>query len=221
MVAAFLLGGMLWADCPTPQGSTAWSSGVSAGYSFNVGVGGPPPDSMLQIDWSTLPSTIQDITEAMNLWTNANQGNVSVVHFNYNGVYQNNWTGGPYYIHAWHINYPGSDLDPGIAAYTSTAVLMGTTIVVQANTSFYYGSISPLTQAAPLDTQSPGYDGSVVRIMLHEVGHTMGLRDQPLRAGSCAGQVAGESVMNVNCETNDSAHNIAPSPTSCDNQSVW
>ncbi len=65
------------------------------------------------------------------------------------------------------------------------------------------------------------YDDFISRVTLHEIGHTMGLTDQPDHGGFCFGQTAGESVMNANCGTNDSAHNIAANVTNCDNGSVW
>ena len=123
--------------------------------------------------------------------------------------------------HAYSVNYPGGVGDPGVASQIQPFVYQGTNIMAFANITLYYGSLNPITMGLNMDPSLPDYDTAVVRLMLHELGHSMGLENQPSRAGYCLGQTAGESVMNANCGTNDSAQNIASNITACDNQSVW
>lgn len=63
--------------------------------------------------------------------------------------------------------------------------------------------------------------------MLHELGHAMGLNDQPWNAafGGCGGQGQQYSVMNYACGTeaqpwNDTALWLPNSPQYCDNAGV-
>jgi hypothetical protein len=222
ILVALFLAATAWADCPTPTGSYAWNLAVSVGYSFNLGTGGPPPDQDWPLDWSTMSADMQKVKDAMAIWSAADQTNISGVSFFFNGQYQNNYSGGPFYIHAYAVNYPGVyPSDPGRAAVTSASWLKNTHVIVQAVTSFYYGGYNPTIPGAPLDRNASGYPTVLTRLMLHEVGHTQGLTDQPDHGGYCLGQIAGQSVMNANCGTNDSASNIATTVTACDNQAVW
>ena len=213
--AVFCVGGTQ-AACPTPVGPLAWSNGIYVLYTFQQGSGGPPPNGFNPISWSTMPTTVSDIASAMGAWTTDNAT------FNSTLVQFVQTSAGAFRFFAYQVNYPGTPgLDPGVAAQTAMAHIVGTSILVQATTTFYYGSLSPLTGTLTMDPAAPGYDSFMSRVTLHEVGHTMGLTDQPLGGGFCAGQVAGQSVMNSNCGTNDSAGNIAASVTACDNASLW
>jgi hypothetical protein len=201
----------------------SWNFGTPVGYSFNINAGTPPPGGLGQIQWSTLGQTTYDVSMAMNIWTSTNQsGNGSNIGFYYTGSWQTVYQGGPYYIIAYSVNNPGGPGDPGVAATTYGYALLGyPSMLVEAQTIWYYGSLNPFTGQPAISQGAPGYDAAITRLMLHEVGHTMGLTDQPQRAGFCFGQIAGQSVMNANCGTNDSAGNVASNITMCDNQSVW
>jgi len=72
------------------------------------------------------------------------------------------------------------------------------------------------------DKTKSNYALAITKTMQHELGHTMGLGDEPTDPNSlhCGGQTAGLTVMNGECETNDSANNDPTTPTSCDVSSI-
>ena len=106
------------------------------------------------------------------------------------------------------------------AAYTYVALYGGTRTIAFVSTELYIGSIS--SSGYPnYDENAGNYHAFIKKVMLHEIGHTMDLTDQPFVAGAqCGGQVAGESVMNYQCGTNDVAGNVPSMVTACDNASV-
>jgi hypothetical protein len=58
--------------------------------------------------------------------------------------------------------------------------------------------------------------------MLHEVGHTMGLRDAAIDTSNpnCGGQTSGATVMNAVCNHNDTGGMMPTAVTACDNTQV-
>lgn len=70
------------------------------------------------------------------------------------------------------------------------------------------------------DKTRTDYATAILKIGLHEIGHTMGLGDEPFSSGTCGGQSAGLTVMNAMCGINDNANNIAASPQPCDVQTI-
>lgn len=99
------------------------------------------------------------------------------------------------------------------------ALLSGTSILAFASTTFYFGSIS-IFGSPNIDESASNYHAFIQKVMLHEIGHTMRLDDQFVGSGTCGGELAGESVMNAQCGTNDSADNMASNVTSCDNATI-
>jgi hypothetical protein len=110
-----------------------------------------------------------------------------------------------------------------VAAQTYRGIYQGTNILADAETFFYLGSTSSFG-FANYDPNAGNYHTVIQKIMAHEIGHTVGLDDQLIGPGDCAGQTAGESVMNAECGTNDMANNM-PAPMlglpNCDNASAW
>lgn len=61
----------------------------------------------------------------------------------------------------------------------------------------------------------------MLKLMLHEIGHTMGLNDVPADLNvNCGGQTAQNSVMNGKCGINDEGGNMPKDVKNCDNQTV-
>lgn len=218
-VSLFLLvASVLRADCPTPNVAEfyAWQSGIGVGYSFPVA--GPPPGYLTYLSINDL-GIADDIHAAFNQWTYANQSeNPSNVSFHFSGG------GTPFEVYAARVNFPGVPfLDPGEAAHTYVGLIYPTSYVGLASVTFYFESISPSFGYVFIDPSADNFHTYIQKVMVHEIGHTMGLADQPVRPGICSGQIAGQSVMNLQCETNDSLNNL-PAPSlglpSCDNQSV-
>jgi hypothetical protein len=85
-----------------------------------------------------------------------------------------------------------------------------------------------LTKTSKVVGSPPQLDtGTTFKLALHEIGHTMGLDDQPTTTGvEGCGMVVGGSVMNVPCLDQDhttfasASYTIATAPTSCDNNTV-
>jgi len=60
----------------------------------------------------------------------------------------------------------------------------------------------------------------MLKIGMHEIGHTMGLGDQQTSSGNCGGETLGFSVMNQMCGINDQGGAISTNVTTCDQQGV-
>ncbi len=199
------------ADCPTPQSPAAWPNGLGVSYAFPAN--NPPPcwrgESINALGLTS------DISGAFGQWTNANQSqNNSGVGFYYSNS-------GPFTVFVQTVVDP-LGCGVSVAAQTFVAHYEGTGIVVSAQTLFYLGSESGLG-FPNYDPNSANYHAFIQKLMVHEIGHSMGLANQPLGAGPCAGQVAGQSVMNAACGTNDVANNLPAAMvglTPCDNQSL-
>ncbi len=204
------------ANCPTPVSSNGWNPYSSVQYDFEQGYGGC--GQFCSIAWSGIPSTQQDVQTGAGLWTTANltQNSTAI-------VFRNGYCCSPLRFFAYQVEFPGDPvLDPGKAAQTTIVIFSGTNAVAQATIQFYFGSLDPLSGAPFYDSGASTYDGFISKVTLHEIGHTMGLRDQPTTPYAyCGGQTPGESVMNGGCGTNDSSGNLPTNVTSCDNQSCY
>lgn len=78
-----------------------------------------------------------------------------------------------------------------------------------------------ISNTSIFDPSQRGYDTVFRKIARHEIGHTMGLKDQPDDSTKpCGGQRAGQSVMNHACGVNDQWENLPSGITYCDNQAV-
>ena len=161
-----------------------------------------------------------DINSAFNRWNYANQSqNSSNVQFFFS-------TTGAFEVEAYTPTF-AEFCGYGEPAHTAVIIYAETTVVVWAKTRFFFGTDSNTVPSYPnWDPLAGNFHTAVQKIMAHEIGHPMGLDNQPVDPGNpnCGGQTAGESVMNAMCGTNDSANNL-PTPTmlgipSCDNASV-
>ena len=199
------------ADCPTPTSPYAWSNGLGVSYAFPAN--NPPP--CWNAESISALGIAGDINAAFNQWTYANQSqNNSAVGFYFS-------TSGPFWVFAQTV-VDQSACGVSVAAQTYVAHYEGTSVVASAETFFYLGSNS-LLGFPNYDPNAANYHAFIQKVMAHEIGHSMGLTDQPMREGACLGQTAGQSVMNGQCETNDSANNLPAAMLGlppCDNQSV-
>jgi hypothetical protein len=100
----------------------------------------------------------------------------------------------------------------------SVGIITSATITFDTSVTFVSGGQTLLVY----DPNVTGYDTIFKKVMLHELGHTMGLRDVPVdQTQSCGGQTAGASVMNAICGQNDRNNNMPTSAgTSCDDTAV-
>lgn len=69
---------------------------------------------------------------------------------------------------------------------------------------------------------APSYLTAILKAMLHEIGHTMGITEtvRPDPNAPCFGQTPRISLMNAMCNVNDSADNLPQDVTPCDQQSI-
>jgi len=169
-----------------------WPKNTTVYYS----IGGFPPDVQAQIE------------HAFTLWNNANSTNDSNVTFQPEDE-----------------NHPATyTVSPG-PAVTSSGASAGLTNIINPG--------GPVTGAQTLididNTQGnffaagqTGYDNVFLKIMLHEIGHTMGMNDVPVPdlTKNCGDQTAGNSVMNGKCGVNDQGNNMPTDVTPCDNMDV-
>ena len=199
-------------DCPTPTTQYTFSSPTQ--YAFAVGTSVAGCNTAVSIPSLGIDGTIND---ALGAWTSANQTqNPSEVVFSWSSS-----TAVPYRFWASRVASGVYGCDPGVAAHTDQNVYTGTDIVFSAETYFFFGSVDSVTGSQNIDEGAGDYLPFIYRITLHEVGHTMGLKDQPINGLQvCGGQTAQQSVMNAECGTNDSATNIPDHITNCDNASV-
>lgn len=85
-----------------------------------------------------------------------------------------------------------------------------------------HATITVDTGNVGFDSNGSGYSTALLKAFLHEIGHTMGLGDNPVnQQQSCGGQTALDSLMNGMCGTNDSAGNMPSSITGCDQGQVF
>lgn len=173
----------------------------------------PPLDSTIR-GWTSYTTVYYDVSglsgsartqaiSAFNKWNAANQSNGSGVQFQpANASHPANFT-----VQAGSAGgYPASSA----IARTGAGIVTGNTTTIDINNTNLY------------DPSQPGYDTVIEKVMLHEIGHTMGLGDMPvpnINVG-CGGQSAGASVMNGKCGLNDQGNNLPLNITNCDQGSV-
>ncbi|HXU38575.1 MAG TPA: hypothetical protein VN937_19630 [Blastocatellia bacterium] len=154
------------------------------------------------------------ILNALDAWTASNHFNNSVVEY-IQGSPPPNAT-----LYATLAIRTGNIPTQGVVAETTkdpqTGVSQSTIITV--NLSATIPGTNPLQLA--LDPNQGGYNTIFKKLMLHELGHTMSLKDVDKGPGTCYGQTAGHSVMNSICGVNDGLSNVPKSVQTCDTQAV-
>lgn len=154
------------------------------------------------------------ITAALSTWHQENLGNNSHVRF------------------LQGLPPPGAENYATLTVRTATPTLSGapadtvkntpTGPISSATITFDLAKTIPNTSPAQkvYDPHVAGYNSIFRKVMLHELGHTMGLRDEPGGTGPCQGQSAGNTVMNGICGQNDRLNNMPTDVATCDNQQV-
>jgi hypothetical protein len=185
-----------YAQCPTAEGRSAWRNGETVYYNFgNI----------------TDPEERRQIQLAIDKWNEANRHNLSGVQFSSAtppaGASTLSFQNGP-------------TVQPNRAGETQRNQVNGN-VLVQATIT--------LNTSLQLSTGGPFYDPSMpdsyatvfMKIVLHELGHTMGLADTATpSSGHTCDQTNGTSVMNLPCNANDSEGNMAEDVTECDQNAV-
>ncbi|MGH9764501.1 MAG: hypothetical protein ACREAC_27010, partial [Blastocatellia bacterium] len=166
-----------------------------------------PQNAIIYYDYSQVDRNVQNaVRSATQIWNKANTGNGSGVSFQLvptgasaQLIYQEGKT---------------TKVTPGETdiTYVGAFIKMATTTIDAMDVGGHWFDMS----------NQGNYSSALLQVCLHELGHTMGLADQP---GNCNQQTAGTSVMNMFCGPNDGSGsgnptNIPISIPNCDNNGV-
>ena len=156
VISTLTIGNALYASCPVSTRQLAWPDYASVYYGFQVGQGGPPPNSMNPLAWNTLGGAQDDIAAGLSLWNIANSSsNVSYVQFSAGG-------NAPLNFYAYQVNYPDDPYSPNYAAKTSMSYLTNAPdVLVQADVTLYYYSTSG--GSLNIDPNGANYDSFVAK----------------------------------------------------------
>jgi hypothetical protein len=161
-------------------------------------------------DISSLPAAVQtQVASAFQKWTAANGNNGSEVSFapadaNHSSTYT--VQAGSYQVNG-NYSSAGTTLSP-----PNGGIVTGATTKIDFSNS----------GGTFFDQNGSDFGTAILKIMLHEVAHTMGITDMPVPnlAANCGGQTAGQSVMNGKCGINDRGNNLPTDIPSCDSESI-
>ncbi|MBV8857128.1 MAG: hypothetical protein JOZ02_09380 [Acidobacteria bacterium] len=168
----------------------------------------PPPDpnkagwtkgTTVYYDVSGLPDSVrQQAKDAFAAWTDANKTNGSGVTFAPSDAS---------HPASFTVGVGAADGRPGKTNTSTDAnkISTGATTTLDLNNTDFF------------DSSAEGFGTAILKIMLHEIGHTMGITDTPGDdTKPCGGQTPGGSVMNGQCGVNDRGGNGATKVTTCD-----
>ncbi len=187
--------GSAQAQCPTID-NVGWGRGATVRFFLNANL---DEEQKRQIRWGLAE------------WNRANSLNNSRVRF------EEDFTGGNFQFHILNGPLVGGNT-PAFAqkSFTSDGTVVSGTLTFDPNAVF--AGISPPTLIA--NPSQPGYETFIIKLTLHEVGHTMGLDHPALPPGGICAQQDGVTVMNYICNVNDSANNMPTRVTACDQASI-
>jgi hypothetical protein len=177
---------------PVDQAVAGWAQGTTVYYDIN-----------------TLPPSIRiQLTDAFQKWTEANSSNGSGIKFApADATHPPNFT-----VQAGRAMTSSGDSHPAIT--TMSPVTGNVTSAVTNIDVFNAGGNW-------YDTNRSDFETAMLKVMLHEIGHTMGIDDVPVPTpNDCGNQTARNSVMNSFCGVNDEGNNQPQDVTTCDNGSV-
>ncbi len=174
---------------------------------LNSNVKGWPKNTTIYFDVSDLIGTQQtQARSAFQKWTDANtNNNTSGVRFVEKGP---NTPAATFTVKRGHV--AGSNAAQSDITTNANGIVTGAIV----NIDVY--------DFAKTNPGQSGYDNIFLKIMLHEIGHTMGLDDIPIPNpnSSCGGYSSGKSVMNAACGVNDNGGNLPTKVKDCDNNTV-
>jgi hypothetical protein len=141
-------------------------------------------------------------------WTRANSLNNSRVSF-VEDTLGTNYT----------LRFTTDNLTPGTPAVFS-GTYDGATGTVKAGVITYDpNNTFPGTNTLIADPSQPGYSTVIMKLILHEMGHLMGL-DHPAVPANVCDQPDGATVMNFACGINDQGNNLPTAVTTCDQNTI-
>jgi hypothetical protein len=192
--------------------------GIPLLLNTNAQTGCPPPDNdlagwqqgtVVYYDISTLPSDMRSSVEnAFNEWSRSNVTNCSNVSF----APASGGAAAKFIVQVGPLQRNGN-----YSAAGTNIGLNASRTVIQATTFFDINNHNPQGRIF-WDRNRADFSTGIFKVMLHEIGHTMGLNDVsvPSITTDCGGQTAGMSVMNGKCGVNDEGNNLPTNVTECD-----
>ncbi len=140
---------------------------------------------------------------ALAEWSRAGSVNNARVRF------EEDFTGQNFQLHLFNGSLGGNTPAFANKQFTPDGTVVSATLTYDPNAVFA-GSSTLIA-----DPAQPGYEELIIKITLHEVGHTLGLDHPPGTENPCA-QPRGASVMNYICNVNDRSNNMPLRVTECD-----
>ena len=144
---------------------------------------------------------------ALAEWSRANSVNNARVRF------EEDFTGQNFQFRLLNGNLGGNTPAFAQKQFTPDGTVVSATLTYDPNAVFV-GTSTPIA-----DPAQPGYEEFIIKITLHEVGHTLGL-DHPAGSENPCAQPHGASVMNYICNVNDQANSMPLMVTVCDQNTV-
>jgi hypothetical protein len=117
------------------------------------------------------------------------------------------------FTNSTQYNAPGH-MEPSVVRLSDKAIFTAT---ISMNTSATFSDSGRLMFNT---SDSAGADALYFKVLLHEIGHTMGLDEAPVPSSGYCNQDKGGTVMNGVCGQNDSGGNMASQITDCDKTNV-
>ncbi|HEV2762021.1 MAG TPA: DUF4214 domain-containing protein [Pyrinomonadaceae bacterium] len=150
----------------------------------------------------------RQIRVAVGEWNRANAINNSRVRF------EEDTTGGNFVF-----RFTNGTLAAGTPAFAQKQFSPDGT-VVSATLTYDPNATFIGTNTLIANPNAPGYSTFIVKLTLHEMGHTMGLDHPAVPNGNPCEQPDGASVMNYICNVNDSSNNMPTQVTTCDQNAI-
>lgn len=155
------------------------------------------------------------ILNALDAWTASNRFNKSVVEY-IQGSPPPSAT-----LYATLAIQSGPTSGPGIVAETFKNPQNGASQITSITVDLSATIPGTNPPQLALNPNLSGYNTIFKKLLLHELGHTMDLKDVDKDITKpCYGQTAGHSVMNGVCGANDGLSNMPKSIQACDTQAV-
>ena len=144
---------------------------------------------------------------ALAEWSRAGSVNNARVRF------EEDFTGQNFQFHLLNGSLGGNNPAFAQKQFTSDGTVVSATLTYDPNAVFA-GTSTLIANPA-----QAGYEEFIIKVTLHEVGHTLGL-DHPANSDNPCAQPDGASVMNYICNVNDQANNMPLKVTDCDQNTI-